>query len=71
MDESVIRGRIKQLLSNPLPRDYDDQLSPANEILQGTMSIMVAVYGPDTTQVTTFLGSVETFRKDGVLSWIF
>lgn len=71
MDETVIRGRIKHLLSISLPPDYENQIRAGNELLQGAVSVMAAVYGRESTQVTTFLESVETFRTPGVWHRVF
>lgn len=60
MEESVIRERIRQLLSIGETSD----IGPANELVQGTLSLLAAVHGPESQQVTTFLASVDSFRKN-------
>ena len=71
MDEAVIRERIKQLLSVSVPAgDSSGQIGAANEILQGTLTLMAAVYGPESQQIETFLESVKSLRNDRVWSRI-
>jgi len=71
MDENIIRERIKQILLVPVPPgDTNGQIRAANEILQGTLSLMAAVYSPESQQAASFLESVKSLRNDRAWSRI-
>ncbi len=64
MDISTLKTRVDSLLEKAA-KGRGDELIRANELLQGALSVMAAVYGPDSHQVATLRQNVEEIRKIG------
>ncbi len=71
MDQAAISSRIDELLELCSPGEGTDWAVQGTEIVQGTMSIMIAVHGQSSLQVSTLDEAINkardraTARRDG------
>lgn len=70
MDESAIRARIDALLSLNLNAEKVSTIVTGTELFQGALTVLSAVYGTDSLQVSTIQHAAEDVRsrKSGHLS---
>lgn len=63
MDSTLLKSRIDELLDRARRAEMAKMVERANEVLQGTITVMSAVYGPDSHQVKTLLEATEQTVK--------
>ncbi len=51
MNEQILKNRVTQLLTFARDTRNQDSISNTNELYQGTLTVMVAAYGPESYQV--------------------
>ena len=62
MNESAVKARVEQLLYLNVPgreARYEDRYTKGNELLQGTLTLMEAVYGRESHQVAILMNTAK------------
>jgi len=64
MEFSTLKARVESLSAPFRPNSLED----VNKVLQGTLTVMSAVYGNESNQVKTLLKSAEEIRKKQIIT---
>jgi len=62
MDEAKLKARVEDLLRRSQSGRGSEVIGP--EILQGTITVLDALYGPQSTQMQSLLDSVQAARRE-------